>query len=79
MGYACGVVFFIHMLISVVYGLGLIPLTCGVLPFFAINRENTILCFILTGWILSIYRYKNIVTEHAGKAARYKLLIEKVK
>lgn len=79
MWYACGTVFFIQMLISVVYGLGLIPLTCGVLPFFAINRENTLLCFILTGWILSIYRYKNIVTDQAGKAPRYKLMIEKTK
>ena len=57
--------------------LGLLPVTETFLPFFSAGGGNLIVCYVLMGMILSIYRYKNIHAAHINtKLPSVKLMIE---
>lgn len=62
-GCSCGIVFLTQTVHSILVNLGLIPLTAASLPFFCFGGGSTIVSFILLGLVLSIYRYKDILTE----------------
>ncbi len=64
MGCGCGMVLLLNMVISIGECLGLLPIAGTFLPFFSAGGWNIIVCYVLMGIILSIYRYKNIHTAH---------------
>lgn len=60
MGCGCGVIILLNVIINVGVNTGLLPLARTFLPFFSTGGSSIIVCYILMGIILSIYRYKNI-------------------
>ena len=60
MGCGCGMVLFLNMILNIGINVGWIPLSRSFLPFFSSGDNNIIVCYILVGIILGIYRYKNI-------------------
>lgn len=60
MGCGCGMVLLLNIILNIGINMGWIPLTRSFLPFFSSGENNIVICYILVGIILSIYRYKNI-------------------
>ena len=60
MGCGCGMVILLNVVLNITQNLGLFPPTYSFLPFFSTGGSNIVVCYILMGIILSIYRYKNI-------------------
>ena len=60
MGCGCGMVIFINFLSHIGLNTGRFPLTQSFLPLFSAGGNNIMVCYILLGIVLSIYRYKNI-------------------
>ncbi len=60
MGCGCGMIILLNFLLNIGINIGMLPLGRSFLPFFSAGGNNLIVCYILTGIILSIYRYKNI-------------------
>lgn len=60
MGCGCGMIILLNVIINISECLGLLPVTQTFLPFFSTGGSSIIVCYILMGIILSIYRYKNI-------------------
>ena len=44
--------------------LGWIPLASSFLPFFSVGKSNMVLCYALVGFVMSIYRYKEVYPRH---------------
>ena len=59
----CGLFFIIQTAEYLLMNLGLIPGMFGTLPFLSYGNHTTILMYVLSGILLSTYRYKDIVTE----------------
>ena len=38
----------------------------GHLPFFSVGRSNMVLCYALVGFVMSIYRYKDVYPRHVN-------------
>lgn len=78
-GIACGLVFAVQLYHYVMYNLG-IGLISGInLPFFTYGRWNAVITYMLTGLLLSVYRYKDVVSDQrTGDRKRYRLRIEKI-
>ena len=68
MGFGCGMVLLLDVLINVLENLGILPETQTFLPFFSQGGGSILLCYILMGMIMSVYRYKDIYSCHRGKA-----------
>lgn len=64
MGCGCGMIILLNVVINIGENLGIFPLTQTFLPFFSTGGSNIVVCYILMGIILSIYRYKNIYTKN---------------
>lgn len=64
MGCGCGVVFFSNIAINILENIGLLPVSQTFLPFFSSGGSNIVVCYVMIGVILSIYRYKSIVATH---------------
>lgn len=60
MGCGCGMVLGLNVVINITENIGLLPVTETFLPFFSNGRSSVLVCYVLMGIILSIYRYKNI-------------------
>jgi len=60
MGCGCGMVLGLNGLINIAENIGLLPVTETFLPFFSRGGSGVVVCYVLMGIILSIYRYKNI-------------------
>lgn len=66
MGCGCGVAIGMNILINIAENLGLMPVTETFLPFFSKSVGGILVCYIMMGIILSIYRYKNIYPKHVN-------------
>lgn len=64
MGYGCGIVFLTEAILNIAIVLRLLPPTQTFLPFFSLGYNGIMVCYVLMGIVLSIYRYKNILPEH---------------
>lgn len=64
MGCGCGMVLGLNVGINIAENIGLLPVTETFLPFFSNGRGSVLVCYVLMGIILSIYRYKNIYPAH---------------
>ena len=60
MGCGCGMVILINFLYNIGLNIGRFPLMQSFLPLFSAGGNNIMVCYILLGIVLSIYRYKNI-------------------
>ena len=63
MGYGCGIVFFVSAFWNVLVTLGLVFPTYIFLPFFSYGGVTMVVTYILLGIVLSIYRYKNVLSD----------------
>jgi cell division protein FtsW (lipid II flippase) len=66
MGCGCGMAIGVNVLINIAENLGLMPVTETFLPFFSRGGGGILVCYIMMGIILSIYRYKNIYPKHVN-------------
>ena len=64
MGCGCGMILALNIGINIAENIGLFPVTETFLPFFSRGGSGIIVCYIMLGIILSIYRYKNIYPQH---------------
>lgn len=64
MGFGCGMIFLLNILINLSVVLGIIPPVSSFLPFVSIGRDNILLCYALLGMVMSIYRYKDVYPRH---------------
>ncbi len=77
MGCGCGMILLLNILLNIGECLGLFPVTETFLPFFSAGGGNLIVCYVLMGMILSIYRYKNVHAAHVNtKLPIVKLMIQ---
>lgn len=60
MGFGCGMIILLNILVNLLGALGIIPPVPSFLPFLSIGRSNILLCYALVGIIMSIYRYKDV-------------------
>ena len=60
MGFGCGMIILLNILLNLLGALGIIPPASSFLPFLSIGRSNILLCYALVGIIMSIYRYKDV-------------------
>ena len=60
MGCGCGMILGLNAVINIAENIGLLPVTETFFPFFSNGRISVLVCYVLMGIILSIYRYKNI-------------------
>lgn len=60
MGFGCGMIFLLNVVINILCSVGILPPTSSFLPFFSIGRSNILLCYALVGIMMSIYRYKDV-------------------
>lgn len=63
MGYGCGMVFCVSAVWNMIITTGLIPPTYTFLPIFSYGGTTMLVSYILLGIVLSIYRYKNILSD----------------
>lgn len=63
MGYGCGMVFFVSAFWNTIVTTGLVPPTYTFLPLFSYGGATMLVSYILLGIVLSIYRYKNVLSE----------------
>ncbi len=69
-GLGCSLVLFSNTIINVAENFRLLPTTESFLPFFSHNGSGMIVSYILTGFVLSVYRYKNIPAADQTKPHR---------
>ncbi len=60
MGCGCGMILASNVVINIAENIGVFPVTETFLPFFSRGGSGIIVCYVMLGIILSIYRYKNI-------------------
>lgn len=60
MGFGCGMVILLNIMLNLLGTLGIIPPTSSFLPFLSTGRSNILLCYALVGIMMSIYRYKDV-------------------
>lgn len=63
MGYGCGMVFLVSAFWNTIITIGLVPPTYTFLPIFSYGGVTMFVSYILLGIVLSIYRYKNVLSE----------------
>lgn len=77
MGAGSATILLINIVINVMENIGLLPVTQTFLPFFSAGGSCTMICYILTGIIMSVYRYKNIYPAHVStKLPKFKITID---
>ncbi len=77
MGCGCGMILLLNIVLNIGECLGLLPVTEIFLPFFSAGGGNLIVCYVLMGMILSIYRYKNVHATHINtKLPIVKMMIQ---
>ena len=64
MGFGCGAVILLNIMINLLSTVGVIPPAASFLPFFSVGRSNIYLCYALVGMIMSIYRYKAVYPQN---------------
>ena len=77
MGCGCGIVLLYNLAIHMGENFGFLPVSQNFLPFFSSGGGSIIVCYIMMGIILSIYRYKNIYPKHIDiQGASVKLTLD---
>lgn len=66
MGCGCGMVFLMNLVANILINMGILPTAWTFLPFLSAGGNNIVLCYVLVGIVLSIYRYKNIYPMHVS-------------
>ena len=66
-GYGCGMVLLLQAVTVIATNLGLLPVSSMTIPFFSAGGSNMVSSYILTGLVLSIYRYKDILPGNPVK------------
>ncbi len=66
-GMGCSLTLFSNTVINVAENFRLLPTTESFLPFFSHNGSGIIVSYILIGFVLSVYRYKNIPVSFHGE------------
>lgn len=61
MGLGSGLVLFANTLLNIFENMGLLPTTMTFLPFFSYTGTGIVVSYILTGIVLSVYRYQRIL------------------
>ena len=64
MGFGCGMIIALNIILNLLSSVGLFPPVASFLPFFSVGGSNLVLSYALMGMILSIYRYKNIYPKN---------------
>ena len=73
-GCGCGMVFLLNITVNLLENIGWLPVSQTFLPFFSYGGSCTVVCYILMGIILSVYKYKNIYPKHTDtKLQRIKI------
>lgn len=72
MGFGCGMILLLNVVINVLCSVGIIPPASSFLPFFSSGRSNILLCYALIGIMMSIYRYKDVYPK-SMKASQIKI------
>lgn len=60
MGFGCGMILLLNVIINVLCSVGILPPASSFLPFLSVGRSNILLCYALVGIMMSIYRYKDV-------------------
>ena len=66
MGIGCGMVLLLNIGLNLFGSLGWIPPASSFLPFFSVGRSSMVLCYALVGFVMSIYRYKEVYPRHVN-------------
>lgn len=66
MGCGCGMIFLMNLAANILINMGIFPTAWTFLPFLSAGGNNIVLCYVLVGIVLSIYRYKNIYPMHVS-------------
>lgn len=78
MGTACVAELFMRALIYTLTNFGLCPFAQMNMPFLSFGLLGTLVNSVLTGLLLSVYRYENVLSEkQMSKGPRYRIRIEK--
>lgn len=70
MGCGCGIIILSNMLLNLLIVFGVFPPTASFLPFISTGNSNMMVCYMLVGIVLSIYRYKDIYPRHIRVAQK---------
>ncbi len=65
-GMGCGMVYLCQILMHLAVNLGILPTTATLLPFFSTGGSGLMVSYLLLGLVLSVYRYKNILSGQAS-------------
>lgn len=64
MGFGCGMILLMNVVINVLSAVGVLPPASTFLPFLSVGRSNILLCYGLMGLVMSIYRYKDVYPKN---------------
>lgn len=71
-GLGCSLVLFSNTVLNVAENFRLLPATGSFLPFFSHTGSGMVVSYILIGFVLSVYRYKNIPLASGKEKIKYK-------
>ena len=74
MGVGCGMLILMNSAVNIFCSIGVLPPTASFLPFFSAGGSNTILCYVLIGIVMSIYRYKDVYPRHINNGKKNKMM-----
>lgn len=78
-GLGCCLVLLMQSVTYVASNFGVGLLTQKTIPFLSFGLQSTVVSYILIGLILSVYRFKDILSDsHIKSGARYRIRIEKI-
>lgn len=60
----CGMVLLVNFMINILINMGMFPTTLTFLPFLSAGGNYLIVCYIMLGIVLSVYKNKNIYPKH---------------
>lgn len=72
MGFGCGMIFLLNILINLLCTMGVLPSASVFLPFLSVGKSNIILSYALIGIVMSIYRYKDVYPRNVADKVRLK-------
>ncbi|MCI8991980.1 MAG: FtsW/RodA/SpoVE family cell cycle protein [Eubacterium sp.] len=74
-GAGSAVVFAVQFLQATLENLSFLPTTSTYFPLLSYGFGSTVVSFILLGFVMSVYRYQNIVPQQVVKKRRWKLML----
>lgn len=79
MGCGCAMIIGLSLVINICENVGLLPLSQTFLPFFSQGGSNQVMCYLVLGMMLSIYRYKDVYQKSTieNRMSRKETLLSK--